>query len=104
MNDIFEMDFASPLNMQEMIVVLRQQAPDIDWTNRESEYDGIYIRGKTADGSKLRIIDNGQRFAVEVYFPRLGGEFSDSEKRNFLRRLSLEILPLVRAQDIVDVP
>ena len=93
------------MNTDEMFTVLRVGKLPFEWSMRESEYDGDYIKGMTADHIKVRVIDRSKdeakgRFAFEVYFPSLGGELADKRKIDFLDLVRKTVFPLIKAKEL----
>lgn len=105
MESVFEIPFSTSMNMEEMLEVLRVGKLPLEWSMRESEYDGDYIKGMTADQIKVRVIDASKeetkrQFEFEVYFPSLGGELSDNRKNDFLDSVRKTIFPLIQAKEL----
>ena len=97
--DIASSTFKSGLDVRAMLPELTRAASDIAWSTRESEYDGVYVLGRTADGIKIRIVDEGARFAVESWFPPA---MAAAARRAFAARVAAQILPAVQAEDVVE--
>lgn len=102
MEDILGRSFRSALDIRSMIDELRARAMDIAWETHDSEYDGIYILGRTPEEHKIRVVsyDDGN-FEVEVYFVR--NTTTDVDKNAFVDRLENELLPALAATAVVEV-
>ncbi len=87
-----------------MFVLLCKEISEIQWSKGESEYDGVYIRGFTDDGTKIRIVAYKNSFEVEVYSQasEISMQPSNQKKQSFLTLLNSKILPAIKAQDVKD--
>jgi hypothetical protein len=74
-----------------MLPALREQAPEVEWQIRESEYDGRYISGHRG-AWRFRIVDYGERKECEAWY---SGESEPVE-----RYVEEKILPAVAAVGI----
>ncbi|UPT75885.1 MAG: hypothetical protein M0D55_09560 [Elusimicrobiota bacterium] len=105
MKNVFEIRFSTNMSMEEMLAILRVGKIPLEWSMRESEYEGDYIKGTTADHIKVRVIDNTKvdaegRFGFEVYFPSVDSECSENRKSEFLDFVRKTIFPLIRANEL----
>lgn len=105
MKNVFDIRFSTNMSIEEMLTVLRAGKIPLEWSMRESEYEGDYIKGMTADHIKVRVIDNSKvdaegRFGFEVYFPSLDSECSENRKSEFLDFVRKTIFPLIRANEL----
>lgn len=105
MEDVVHRSFASgmPIALMEKPLVA---AGGLDWQSRETPVDGFYLRGLTANGVKVRVLDRGARFAIEIHFPIGAGwtRFTEEQKREFVAWLSSHVLAAVGATDVRDEP
>jgi hypothetical protein len=107
MENVVSRTFDSPLGLDQMLAQLDARIGGIEWTIRESEHDGRYIKGLTSEGVKLRILQEGpgEKFTIEVYFP-LSDEaeplLSNADKRAFMKRLDGHVLAAIRATHLED--
>ncbi len=99
MKNIVAKEFRSHLTSHERIDALRQQVPDLQWSGSESEYDDLYVVGRTEDGIKVRIMHYTKLDELEVYFPR---DYPVEDRKAFWDRVGAEILPALQATDVVD--
>jgi hypothetical protein len=97
MKDIVAKSFKSPLSVEEMVKALQTNVPDISWGGPESEYDDLYVLGRTADGVKIRILRYEAYDEIEVYFP---SRYSDERKKAFMAPIDAVVLPAIGATDI----
>lgn len=105
MEDVVRQSFASdvPIALMEKLLVA---AGGLDWQGRETPGDGPYLRGLTPNGVKVRVLDRGARFAIEIHFPIGAGwtRFAEDQKREFIAWLSSHVLVAVGATDVRDEP
>lgn len=78
-----------------------QGAPDATWHGRESEFDSIYVLGRTADGVKIRILYYRECNELEAYWPP---RCSHKDREAFLLWLGTVVLTAVGATGIADGP
>jgi hypothetical protein len=97
MKDIVAKSFKSPLSVDEMVKALQTNVPEVSWGGRESEYDDLYVLGRTADGVKIRILNYEAYDELEVYFP---SRYFDERKKAFMARIDAEVLPAIGATEV----
>ncbi len=105
MENIVSKVFDSPLTLDQMLARLGARVGGIEWGIRESDTDDRYLKGLTGEGVKLRILKEGGKFAVEVYFPLSEDAeplLSNADKRAFMRRLEGHVLAAIQASGIQD--
>ena len=101
MEDILSKLFTTALDIPQMLTALQQAVPDIVWEAHESYHEGDYVLGRTENQTKLRIVEWGKVYEAEVYFPR--GKIRDAQKKQLMNRLTGEILPAIKAENIEDL-
>lgn len=105
MDNVVSKTFDSPLTIDQMLAALTARIAGVEWGARDSEYDGRYILGLAKEDVTIRILEEGQRFAVEVYFPVTGegtSEMPAMDKRAFLKRLDGHVLGALKADNVKD--
>jgi len=103
--DILAKSFDSAKAIRAMFESLREAAPEVSWSKRDSEQEGLYIKGVTDRGVRLKVLEREQGYSLEIYFPRThdgGSTFSAAEKASFLDRIEKTILPAAGAENVAD--
>ena len=75
-------EFRSRQSIQELSTILPERLPQLEWRLRDSEYDGLYIAGRTTDGAKVKITSEGKQgcYRLDVYSYLMNAEVSPDEK------------------------
>jgi len=103
MDNVVSKTFDTALTLDQMLALLTAKVTGVEWSIRESDSDGRYIKGLTKEGVKLRILTEGTKFSAEVYFPLSPDAkplLSDADKRSFLKRLDAHVLAAVKATNV----
>ena len=102
MDDVAAIGFASALSLEAMRDALDEGISGVAWSMGESHYEGDYVRGRTQDEVKLRILAEADGFCIEVYFPVDDdgrSRLADPRKHEVMRWLEARVLPVLQARD-----
>lgn len=105
MDNVVSKIFDSDLTLDQMFASLTARVQGVEWTIRESENEGRYIKGVTSEDVKIRVLFDDPKFSVEVYFPLredASSVLENADKRAFLKRLDGHVLTAVKARNVKD--
>ena len=91
-------EFKSNLSIHSLALVLREKMPYINWKTGDSEYDGIYILGRTERGVKVNITYEGysNKYFLGVYFYSADPPVDPNQQPKVIGKLQTEIFQALR--------
>jgi hypothetical protein len=107
MKNVLAFAFESPLSMDDVHAALRKGAGDVAWRGADSEVEGKYVWGMTADGVEIRFVPYRGGKSVELYFPtddQDASVLSDADKQRVLDDVAMRLVPVAGGGRLAEIP